>query len=70
MLASVQSALNELNLQAEMRARLCMLGTSCVLLPSKANQPLDEEDLMRLSERLRSLNLESTITQIAEQRTV
>ena len=70
MLASVQSALNELNLQAEMRARLCMLGTSCVLLPSKANQPLDEEDLMQLSERLRSLNLESTITQIAEQRAV
>ena len=70
MLASVQSALNELNLQAEMRARLCMLGTSCVLLPSKANQPLDEEDLMRLSKRLHSLNLESTITQIAEQRTV
>ena len=69
MLASVQSALNDLNLQAEMRARLCMLGTSCVLYP-QGNQPLDEEDLMRLSERLRSLNLESTITQIAEQRTV
>ena len=68
MLASVQSVINELNLQAQMRARLCMLGTSCVLLPSKANQPLHEEDLVQVSERLRSLNLDSIVTQIAAQR--
>lgn len=68
MLASVQSVINELNLQAQMRARLCMLGTSCVLLPSKADQPLYEEDLVQVSERLRSLNLDSIITQIAAQR--
>jgi len=68
MLASVQSVINELNLQAQMRARLCMLGTSCVLLPSNVNQPLHDEDLMLVSERLRSLNLDSIITQIAAQR--
>ena len=68
LLATVQSALNELNLQANMRARLCMLGTSCVLLPSNPDQPLDEEDLLQLSERLRAQNLDSTITHIGERR--
>ncbi len=70
MLASVQSAINELDLQAHVRARLCMLGTSCVLLPSKANQPLDGEDLKRLSERLQSMNLDSIQTRIAPQRNI
>ncbi len=68
MLALVQSVINELNLQAQIRARLCMLGTSCVLLPSKANQPLDVEDLSDISDRLQSLNLDSTLTRIAPQR--
>lgn len=68
MLASVQSVINELNLQAQVRARLCMLGTSCVLLPTKADQPLDEDDLRQLSERLRSIDLDSFITRIAPQR--
>ena len=70
MLASVQSVINELNLQAKVRARLCMLGTSCVLLPAKANEPLDESDLRQLSERLRSLRLDSLVTRIASQRFV
>ena len=70
MLASVQSVINELNLQAKVRARLCMLGTSCVLLPAKANQPLDEGDLRQISEGLRSINLDSLITRIAPQRAV
>ena len=70
MLASVQSVINELNLQAKVRARLCMLGTSCVLLPAKANEPLDESDLRQLSERLRDLRLDSLVTRIASQRFV
>ena len=70
MLASVQSIVNELELQAEIRARLCMLGTSCVLLPSKANQPLKEEDLQQISERLESIGLDSIMTRIAPQRDV
>ena len=70
MLANVQSVLNELELQATTRARLCMLGTSCVLLPSKANQPLDEEDLKQISNRLESMNLDSILTSIAPQRIV
>ena len=68
MITTVQSIINELDLQAHIRARLCMLGTSCVLLPSKANQPLRDEDLNRLSERLQSMNLESALTKIAPQR--
>ncbi|MEC7112064.1 MAG: hypothetical protein VXW72_00890, partial [Candidatus Thermoplasmatota archaeon] len=70
MLASVQSVINELNLQAKVRARLCMLGTSCVLLPAKTNEPLDESDLRQLSERLRALRLDSLVTRIASQRFV
>lgn len=70
MLASVQSVINELNLQAKVRARLCMLGTSCVLLPAKANEPLDEGDLRQLSERLRVIGLDSLVTRIAPQRVV
>ena len=68
MLASVQSVINELNLQAKVRARLCMLGTSCVLLPAKATESLDESDLRQLSEHLRSLRLDSLVTRIAPQR--
>ena len=68
MLDSVQSVINELNLQANVRARLCMLGTSCVLLPSRANQPLHEDDLNRLSERFQTMNLDSIQTNIAPQR--
>ena len=70
MLASVQSVLNELELQASIRARLCMLGTSCVLLPAKANKPLNEEDLMLISQHLESINLDSLVTRVAPQRNV
>ena len=70
MLTSVQSVINELNLQAQVRARLCMLGTSCVLLPAKADQPLDEDDLRELSKQLRAINLDSIVTRIAQQRFV
>jgi pantoate kinase len=70
MLASVQSVLNDLELQASVRARLCMLGTSCVLLPSKANKPLNEDDLKRISQRLKSINLDSLMTRVAPQRNV
>ena len=70
MLTSVQSVINELNLQAQVRARLCMLGTSCVLLPAKADQPLDEDDLRELSKQLRAINLDSLVTRIAQQRFV
>lgn len=70
MLETVQSVINELNLQAQVRARLCMLGTSCILLPLKANQPLYKEDLNRLSEHLQSKGLDSIQSEIAPQRNV
>lgn len=70
MLETVQSVINELNLQAQVRARLCMLGTSCILLPLKANQPLYNEDLNRLSEHLQSKGLDSIQSEIAPKRNV
>ena len=68
MLAAVQSTVNELGLQARIRVRLCMLGTSCVVLPSKVDQPLTDDELQQLSEVLKANQLESMMTRIAPQR--
>jgi len=70
MLAAVQSTVNELGLQARIRVRLCMLGTSCVVLPSKINQALTEDDLHQLSDHLKTHQLESLVTRIAPERNV
>ena len=64
MLAAVQSTVNELGLQARIRVRLCMLGTSCVVLPSKIDQALTEEELQQLSDHLKTHQLESLVTRI------
>jgi len=70
MLATVQSTVNELGLQARIRVRLCMLGTSCVVLPSKIDQALTEDELQELSDHLKSHQLESLVTRIAPERNV
>ena len=70
MLAAVQSTVNELGLQARIRVRLCMLGTSCVVLPSKIDQALTEDELQELSDHLKSHQLESLVTRIAPERNV
>ena len=70
MLAAVQSTVNELGLQARIRVRLCMLGTSCVVLPSKVDQPLTEDELQQLSDHLKTHQLESLVTRIAPERNV
>ena len=70
MLAAVQSTVNELGLQARIRVRLCMLGTSCVVLPSKVDEPLTEDELQQLSDHLKTHQLESLVTRIAPERSV
>ena len=70
MLAAVQSTVNELGLQARIRVRLCMLGTSCVVVPSKVDQPLTEDELQQLSDHLKTHQLESLVTRIAPERDV
>ena len=70
MLAAVQSTVNELGLQARIRVRLCMLGTSCVVLPSKIDEALTEDELHQLSDHLKTHQLESLVTRIAPERNV
>ena len=70
MLAAVQSTVNELGLQARIRVRLCMLGTSCVVLPLKIDEALTEDELHQLSDHLKTHQLESLVSRIAPERNV
>ena len=70
MLAAVQSTVNELGLQARIRVRLCMLGTSCVVLPLKIDEALTEDELHQLSDHLKTHQLESLVTRFAPERNV
>jgi len=55
LLESVRSIIQAHQLQASIRIRLCMLGTSCVLLPTRLNEPLSEETLSILASELQQL---------------
>ena len=55
LLESVRSIIQAHQLQASIRIRLCMLGTSCVLLPTRLNEPLSEETLSILASELQHL---------------
>ena len=55
LLESVRSIIQTHQLQASIRIRLCMLGTSCVLLPARLNEPLSEETLSMLASELQQL---------------
>ena len=55
LLESVRSIIQSHQLQASIRIRLCMLGTSCVLLPTRLNEPLSEETLNMLASELQQL---------------
>lgn len=68
LLESVRSIIQAHQLQASIRIRLCMLGTSCVLLPTKLNQPLSEETLIMLASELQQLGLGVEQTSLAPSR--
>ena len=52
LLDMVRSVIQSHQLQANIRIRLCMLGTSCVLLPTQLKKPLSEETLASLASEL------------------
>ena len=68
LLESVRSIIQMHQLQANIRIRLCMLGTSCVLLPTQLNQPLTEETLSLLASELQQLGFGVEQTSLAPMR--
>ena len=52
LLDSVRSVIQSHQLQTDIRIRLCMLGTSCVLLPTHLKKPLTEETLSTVASEL------------------
>ena len=68
LLESVRSIIQTHQLQANIRIRLCMLGTSCVLLPARLNEPLSEETLSLLASELQQLGFGVEQTSLAPMR--
>ena len=69
LLDSVRSAILKHQLQADIIIRLCMLGTSCLLLPTKLNAPLSQETLNMLTSELQEIGLGVEQTSLAPERT-
>jgi pantoate kinase len=68
LLESVRSIIQSHQLQASIRIRLCMLGTSCVLLPTRLNEPLSEETLNMLASELQQLGFGAEQTSLSPSR--
>ena len=68
LLESVRSIIQAHQLQASVRIRLCMLGTSCVLLPTRLNEPLSEETLNMVATELQQLGFGVEQTSLAPSR--
>ena len=68
LLESVRSVVQSNQLQASIRIRLCMLGTSCVLLPTRLNEPLSEETLNMLASELQQLGFGAEQTSLSPPR--
>ena len=64
LLDSVRAIVRSIDLQSHVSIRLCMLGTSCVILPRKLDRMLSSDELDLLHLRFTESNLESLITEI------
>ena len=64
LLDTVMSTVRSVDLQSHIRIRLCMLGTSCVILPRKLDRILSEQELSSLSKELTDQGLASIVTGI------
>ena len=62
----ISTALVEHQLQSQLAARLCMLGTSVVVLPQRVNDLPSEESLAELEIMLNQLGYRTLITRIAK----
>ena len=63
-LDKVMSIVRSVELQSHVRIRLCMLGTSCVLLPRKLDRMLSTEELSLLESQFIEQGLAAKITGI------
>ena len=61
---TVMSIVRSTELQSYIRIRLCMLGVSCVILPSKLDRMLSDDELELLNSKFSEKGLESIITGI------
>ena len=64
LLDTVRKVVRSLDLQSYVSIRLCMLGTSCVILPRKLDRMLSADELDLLHEKFSENNLESLISAI------
>ena len=68
LLDSVRSVIQSHQLQTNIRIRLCMLGTSCVLLPTHLNKPLSEETLSTVASELEQHGFSVELTSLKPSR--
>ena len=64
LLDNVRKVVRSIDLQSHVSIRLCMLGTSCVILPRKLNRMISQEELDLLHAKLIEKGLESLISAI------
>ena len=65
LLGTVREIVRELDLQAKVRIRLCMLGVSLAILPRELTMPLTKEELNRISKELDKLDIGYKLTKIS-----
>ncbi len=64
LLDNVRKVVRSIDMQSHVSIRLCMLGTSCVILPRKLNRMISQEELDLLHAKLIEKGLESLISAI------
>ena len=65
LLDTVREIIRELELQAKVSIRLCMLGVSLAILPRELSTPLKQEELEMVSKELSRIGIGSKLTKIS-----
>ena len=65
LLSKTRDVVRELELQAKISIRLCMLGISLVILPRKLTNPLKKNELEQISKELEQIGIGTKITKIS-----
>ena len=65
LLGTVREVVRELDLQAKVSIRLCMLGVSLAILPRELSKPLSKEELDLISGELEKLEIGFKLTKIS-----